>query len=141
MNSSDSIVTRCVSQALLIVLLLVASLVGSIFVGVVVGLPNAVKPAALTHFLIAAPFAVCIGLPAFILMRRFGLHHSILAVVFVAISIASVPLLVLLIPDIALYGFEFFLIDKPTLLYTLSVIVSAAIGGVVFAMGSRWLSH
>jgi hypothetical protein len=139
LNNSGSRVNLCISLALLIALLLVASLAGSILVGIFIGLPEAVGPAIITHLLVAAPLAVAIGLPAFFLLRRFGLQHSVATVVLVAVGIASVPLLVLLVPDLARYGLGFLLVDKSTMLYTLSVIMGAVVGGVVFAVGSRRL--
>lgn len=139
MNLGGSITSRCLSLGLLVALLLLSSLVGSTLIGVVVGLPEAVGATLLTHFLVTAPFAVCMGLPTYLVLRKLGLHRSTKAALFIAVGIAIVPLSFLLLPDLSRYGFSFFLIDHPTMLYALSVIASAALGGAVFSIGSRWL--
>jgi hypothetical protein len=139
-NSSSKLIVfilTCGSLAKLVALLLVASLVGSILMGLLAGWPDAVGPAMLTHFLIAAPLAVIIGLPAFFLLRRVGLHQSPTAAVLLAVSVASVPLLALLIPEVNRYGIDILAVDRLTVIYAISVIVSAGMGGIVFALGSR----
>ncbi len=123
---------------LLPILICLSTAVGALFIGIAIGSLSDIIPIAITHFIVAIPFAIIIGISAFLILQKKYIAISKTVCIIIGIVVAIIPLGLLLIPEVMRYGLVKERVAE-MLGYAILVIFSGAFGGLTFYLFTKKL--